>query len=77
MYSINMQNLEQNSEIIYSKNEINLLQDLQKKNEKIQNQYPNGLARIVKIRVSKGRRTIFFKTRKIQNIVRDIFQNKI
>ena len=49
VYSINMQNLEQNSEIIYSKNEINLLQDLQKKNEKIQNQYPNGLARIVKI----------------------------
>ena len=44
-----MQNLEQNSEIIYINNEINLLQDPLKKNEKIQNQFPNGLARIVKI----------------------------
>ena len=31
-----MQNLQQNSEIMYINNEINLLQDLPKKNEKIQ-----------------------------------------
>ena len=62
MYSTNMQNLEQNSEIMYINNEINLLQDLLKKNEKIQNQFQNGLARIRKIRVKKGQ--IFFKPEK-------------
>ena len=55
MYSINMQNLQQNSEIMYINNEINLLQDLLKKNEKIQNQFQNGLARIRKIRVKKDK----------------------
>ena len=77
MYSINMQNLQQNSEIMYINNEINLLQDLHKKNEKSQNQFQNGLVRIVKIRVKKGQRTNFSQTKKIQNIVRNIFENKI
>ena len=72
-----MQNFQQNSEIMHINNEINLLQDLLKKNEKIQNQFQNGLARIGKIRVKKGQRTNFFQTRKIQNIVKNIFQNKI
>ena len=39
-----MQNLQQNSEIMYIDNEINLLRDLLEKNEKIQNQFQNGLA---------------------------------
>ena len=77
VYSINMQNLQQNSEIMYIKNEINLLQDLLKKTEKIQYQFQNVLARIGNIRVEKGQGTNLFKTRKIQNIVRNIFQNKI
>ena len=77
MYSINMQNLQQNSEIMYINNEINLLQDLHKKNEKSQNQFQNGLVRILKIRVKKGQRTNFSQTKKIQNIVRNIFENKI
>ena len=68
VYSINMQNLLQNSEIMYIINEVNLLQDLLKKNEKIQNQFQNGLAQIGKIRI---------QTRKMQNIVRNIFENKI
>ena len=38
-----MQNLQQSSEIMYINNEINLLQDLLKKNQKIQNQFQNGL----------------------------------
>ena len=63
-----MQNLLQNSEIMYINNEVNLLQDLLKKNEKIQNQFQNGLAQIGKIRI---------QTRKMQNIVRNIFENKI
>ena len=72
-----MQNFQQNSEIMHINNEINLLQDLLKKNEKIQNHFQNGLAQIGKIRVKKGQRTNFFQTRKIQNIVKNIFQNKI
>ena len=72
-----MQNFQQNSGIMHINNEINLLQDLLKKNEKIQNHFQNGLARIGKIRVKKGQRTNFFQTRKIQNIVKNIFQNKI
>ena len=72
-----MQNLQQNSEIMYINNEINLLQDLHKKNEKSQNQFQNGLVRIVKIRVKKGQRINFSQTKKIQNIVRNIFENKI
>ena len=72
-----MQNLQQNREIMYINYEINLLQDLLKKNEKTQNQFQNGLARLGKIRVKKGQRTNFYQTRKIQNIVRNIFQNKI
>ena len=77
VYNINMQNLQQNPEIMYINYEINLLQDLLKKNEKTQNQFQNGLARLGKIRVKKGQRTNFYQTRKIQNIVRNIFQNKI
>ena len=59
-----MQNLEQNSEIMYINNEINLLQDLLKKHKKIQNQFQNGLALIGKIRVKKDKEQIFFKPKK-------------
>ena len=72
-----MQNLSQNSEIMYINNEINSLQDLLKKSEKIQNQFQNGLAQIGKIRVKKKTKNNFYQTKKIQNIVRNIFQNKI
>ena len=34
-----MQNIPQNTEIMHINNEINLLQDLLKKNEKLQNQF--------------------------------------
>ena len=59
-----MQNLEQNSEIMYINNEINLLQDLLKKHKKIQNQFQNGLALIGKIRVKKDKEQFFFKLKK-------------
>ena len=39
VHSINMQNIPQNTEIMHINNEINLSQDLLKKNEKIQNQF--------------------------------------
>ena len=77
VYNINMQNLLQNSEIMYINNEVNLLQDLLKKNEKTQNQFQNGLMQIGRIRVKKGQRRNLSQTKKIQNIVKNIFQNKI
>ena len=77
MYNINIQNLQQNSEIMYINKEMNLLQDLLKKNEKIQNQFQNGLARIGKYQQKKDKEQIFFKPKQIQNIVKNLFQNKI
>ena len=45
MYSINMPNKQQNNEIEHINKEVNLLEDLLKKNEKSQNQFQNGLKR--------------------------------
>ena len=74
MHSINMSNIKQNNEIEYINKEINLLQDLLKKNEKSKNQFQNGLT---KIGVQQGHRTNLSQTKKIQDIVKNIFQNKI
>ena len=51
------------------------IKKLIKKNEKSLNQ--NGLMRIGRIRVKKGQRKNLSQTKKIQNIVKNIFQNKI
>ena len=72
-----MPNLQQNNEIEHINKEINLLQDLFKKNGKSQNQFQNGLGHIRKIQVKKGKRTDLSQTKNIQNIVKNIFQNKI
>ena len=72
-----MPNTQQNNEIEHINKEITLLQDLLKKNEKSQNQFQNGLMQIGRIRVKKGQRTNLSQTKKIQNIVKNIFQNKI
>ena len=53
------------------------MQDLIKKNEKSQNQFQNGLMQIGRIQVKKGQRKNLSQTKKIQNIVKNIFQNKI
>ena len=79
-YSINMQNLRQNNmqnEIEQIKKEIDLLQDRLKKNKNSQNQFQNRLIHIGRIRVKRGQRTDLSQTKKIQNIVKNIFQNKI
>ena len=55
-----------------------LLQDrLKKKPEKNQSQFHNGLMHIKKILIKKGQKQDFFQTNKIQNIVKNILQNKI
>ena len=77
MYCIDMPNLQQNNEIEHINKEINLLQDLFKKNGKSQNKFQNGLRHIRKIQVKKGKRTDLSQTKNIQNIVKNIFQNKI
>ena len=76
MCSINMSNLQQ-KEIDQIKKEIDLLQYRLKKNEKNQNQFQNGLLHIRKIPVKNGRRMDLSQAKKIQNIVKNIFQNKI
>ena len=74
VYSINMPNLQQNNDIENINEEINLLQDLLEKNEISQNQFQNGLMQIRRIQGKKGQRTNLLK---IQNIVKNVFQNKI
>ena len=71
MYSINIPNTKKNNEIDHINKEINLLQDLIKKNEKSNNQFQNGLMQIGRIRVKKVKHADFFQTKKIQNIVRN------
>ena len=75
-----MPNTQQNNiqnEIEHIHKEINLLQDRLKKNAKGLNQFQNGLMHTKRIRVKKGQRTDLFQTKEIQNIVKDILQNKI
>ena len=76
MYSIYMSNTKQNNEIEHINKEISLLQDRFKINEKSKNQFQNGSMRIERIRVKKRRRTDLSQTKKIQNILKNIFQNK-
>ena len=75
-----MPNTQQNNiqnKIEQIKKEINLLQDRLKNNEKSINQFQNGLRQIRKIRVKRGKRKDLSQAKKIQNIVNNIFQNKI
>ena len=65
------------NEIEQINKEINLLQDRLKSNEKSLNQFKYGLMHIRRIRVKKGQRTDLSQTKEIQNIVKDILQNKI
>ena len=72
-----MPNTQQNNEIKHINKEINLLQDLLMKNEKSLNQFQNGLMQIGRIWAKKGQKTNLSQAKKIQNMVKNIFQNKI
>ena len=72
-----MPNTQQNNEIEHINKQINLLQDLPKKNEKSLNQFQNRLMQIRRISAKKEQKKNLSQTKKIQNIVNNIFQNKI
>ena len=76
-YRLNISNTKQNNEIEHINKEISLLQDRLKINEENKNEFQNGLMRIGRIRVKQGQKTNLSQTKKIQNIVKNIFQNKI
>ena len=53
------------------------MQDRLKQNKKSQNQFQNGLMQIRRIQLKKGQSTNIYQTKKMQNMVNNIFQNKI
>ena len=77
VHSINMSNINQNNEIVHINKEISSLQDRLKINKKSLNQFQNGLMEIGRMRVKQGQKTNLSETKKIQNIVNNIYQNKI
>ena len=72
-----MPDTKHNNETEHINKEISLLEDRLKINEKSKNQFQNGFMRIGQIRVNQGQKTNLSQTKKIQNIVKNIFQNKI
>ena len=72
-----MSNINQNNEIEHINKEISLLQDRLKINGKSKNQFQNGLMEIGRMRVKQRQKTNLSQTKKMQNIVKNIFQNKI
>ena len=60
-----MSNRNQNNEIESINQEISLLQNRLKINEKNLNQFKNGLRRIVRLRLKQGQKTNFSKTKKM------------
>ena len=72
-----MSNINQSNEIEHINKEISLLRDRLKINEKSLNQFQNALKRIKRLRLKQGQRKKISETKKIQNILKDIFKNKI
>ena len=72
-----MPNINQDNEIEYINKEISVLEDRLKINKKSKNKFQNVLMRIKKLRLKQGQRKNISETKKIQNILKDIFENKI
>ena len=72
-----MSNINQNNETVHINKEISSLQDRLKINKKSLNQFQNGLMEIERMRAKQGQKTNLSETKKIQNIVNNIYQNKI
>ena len=72
-----MSNINQNNEIEHINKEKRILQDRLEINEKSLNQFQNALKRIKRLRLKQGQRKKISETKKLQNILKDIFKNKI
>ena len=72
-----MPNINQNNDIESINKEISLLQDRLKINEKSVNQFKNGLRWIGRLRLKQGQKTNLSKTKKMEEVLKDIFKNKI
>ena len=72
-----MPNINNNNEIESINKEISLQQDRLKRNEKSLNQFKNGLKPIGRLRSKQRKKTNLFKTKKIQEALKDIFKSKI
>ena len=72
-----MPNINQDNEIEYINKEISVLEDRLKINKKSKNKFQNVLMRIKKLQLKQGQRKNISETKKIQNILKDIFENKI
>ena len=72
-----MPNISQNNEIDHINKQISLLQDRLEINEKRLNQFQNELMQIGRMQVKQGQRTNLSQTKKIQKILKDIFENRI
>ena len=70
-----MPNINQNNETEGINKEISLLQDRIKINEKDLNQFKNGLRRTGRLRLKQGQKKNPFKTKKMQEALKDIFKN--
>ena len=77
MHSINMPNINQNNEIENINKEVSLLQDRLKINEKSLSQFQNALTRIGRLQLKQGQKTNLSKTKKMQEVLKDIIKNKI
>ena len=72
-----MPNINQNNNIRSINKEISLLQDSLNINENRLNEFKNGLRRIGRLQLNQEQKTNIFKTKKIQEAFRDIFNTKI
>ena len=72
-----MLNTSQNNRIENNSKEISLLQDRLEINQKSLNQFKNGLRLIGRLRLKQGQQTNLSKTKKMQEVLKDIFKNKL
>ena len=74
---IKIPNINQNIEIESINKEIRLLQDRLDINEKSLNQFKNVLRQIGRLQLKQGQKTNLSKTKKMQEVLKDIFENTI
>ena len=72
-----MPNISQNNGIKDINKEESLLQDRLKINKKSLNQFQNGLRQIGSLRLKQGQKTNLSRSKKMQEILKNIFESKI